>query len=137
MFKKIIQTNVKEIADLAKQIAPSLKGGEVFGLSGPLGSGKTTFVKLLSQELGYKGRVTSPTFTLLQSYGPFKNKQGVETLVHHLDLYRIHLESELEGLELEEYLGKPGTISFLEWADKFPNYLKKFSIIKIVFESVI
>ena len=67
-MKKIYLPNIDATNRLAKQIAKNLNGGEVIGLSGPLGSGKTTFVQFLAKALGVKRTVKSPTFILLQAY---------------------------------------------------------------------
>ncbi|MEY4723188.1 MAG: hypothetical protein RLZZ324_701, partial [Candidatus Parcubacteria bacterium] len=58
--------NLEELAAFAKEFAHSLKGGEIVGLIGDLGAGKTTFVQFLAAALGVKAAVKSPTFILMQ-----------------------------------------------------------------------
>lgn len=91
----------------------------VFGLFGNLGSGKTTFTKEIAKQLGIKSEITSPTFTILQSYNvDFNNfKKFI-----HIDLYRIEQEKELEVLGLKEIFEDRTNLVFVEWAEKFPNF---------------
>jgi len=66
-----LKTTLNQIPQTAKDLAGKIKGGEVFALVGPLGSGKTTFTQALGRELKIKQKITSPTFILLQAF-PFK-----------------------------------------------------------------
>lgn len=125
---------VQDTKMLAQQLSQALTGGEVVALSGPLGSGKTTFAQHLAKTLGFTGSVTSPTFTLLQTYEPAKLPNGQPVTIHHLDWYRLENLQELEALGLEEYLGQAGTVTLIEWADKFPDFLKNYKPINIFLE---
>lgn len=91
----------------------------VFGLFGNLGAGKTTFTKEVAKQLGIKEEITSPTFTIIQSYdinfGDFKK-------MVHIDLYRIEEEREFESLNLKEVFEDKSNLVFVEWADKFSNF---------------
>ncbi len=83
----------------------------VIWLEGDLGAGKTTFARGLIHALGYKGRVKSPTYGLLEHY-------QLESLqVLHMDLYRISNPGELEFLGVEDLLDDR-TILLIEWPDK-------------------
>jgi tRNA threonylcarbamoyladenosine biosynthesis protein TsaE len=81
----------------------------VIGLSGELGSGKTTWARAMLRGLGYPGRVPSPTYTLLEQY----TCDGV--LVAHLDLYRLRGEEDLENLGLRDSLDEPTSWTLVEW----------------------
>ena len=83
MKKTVVTTSEAETRTLARRLAAGLKGGDVVCLRGPLGSGKTRFVQGLAAGLGFKGRVTSPTFTLVREY------QGKKLRLYHLDLFRV------------------------------------------------
>lgn len=63
-----IQVVIDELPVLAKKLAGEIRGGEVFGLVGNLGAGKTTFVKLIAGELGVKSIVASPTFVIMTTH---------------------------------------------------------------------
>lgn len=130
-MKKITNTSLGKIPELARNTALGLKGGEIFGLFGQLGAGKTTFVKAVGKELKVRQRITSPTFNLLNSY-PVKLKNK-NILLYHLDLYRTGGYLEAKNLGLCEFWGKKHTITFIEWADKIKKYLPaKTQIIKFI-----
>ncbi len=90
--------------------AADLQGGEVFALYGVLGSGKTQLVKGLARALGYRGDVTSPTFTLIHEY------RGGRLPIYHLDLYRIPDESGAIHIGVEDYLPSDG-VTVIEWPE--------------------
>jgi tRNA threonylcarbamoyladenosine biosynthesis protein TsaE len=109
-----------------------LKGGEIIGLIGELGGGKTTFVKGLAKGLGIRDLVTSPSFVLIKEY---KIKSQISNLksqiLTHIDLYRLKNIEEIESLGLLDYLGKPDKIVVIEWAEKIKNMLEKIPAKKI------
>ncbi len=98
------------LADLAVEIAKLIKPPLLIFLSGHLGAGKTSFARALIQALGYKGRVKSPTYSLLETY-PVDAAEIV-----HLDLYRINDPGELEYLGLDDMPAE--TICLVEWPEK-------------------
>ena len=123
---------LNQIPSAAKQIAKSIKGGEIFALIGPLGSGKTTFAQSLGKELKIRQKITSPTFILLQAF-PFKLKHKKEVWFYHLDLYRTKIFKEVKALGLLEVWGRPDTVMLIEWADKIKKHLpEKSTIIKFI-----
>ncbi|MBU1039162.1 tRNA (adenosine(37)-N6)-threonylcarbamoyltransferase complex ATPase subunit type 1 TsaE [Patescibacteria group bacterium] len=115
---------------LGKQLAKQLTGGQILGLKGDLGSGKTTFVKGLAKGLNIKNTITSPTFVLFKIY-PIKHRT-IKRLVH-VDCYRVS-GKELSLVGLDEYLNDPQTIVAIEWPNKIknqPNWLTiKFTAVK-------
>ena len=92
-------------------LAAALQGGDSIALIGDLGAGKTTFVAGIVEALG-GGAATSPTFSLVNEY------PGGRLIVWHIDLYRVEKEAELPELGLDEILGDPRGVAFVEWADK-------------------
>ncbi len=80
-------------------------------ISGDMGAGKTTLVKLICQKLGVDESVSSPTFSLVNEY---QTTSG--NLVYHFDLYRLKDEEELFDLGFEEYLDR-GAYVFIEWPE--------------------
>ena len=89
-----------------------LRAGDVVGLFGELGSGKTTFIKGCALGLGVADAraVTSPTFTLLNVYSG-------RCPVYHFDLYRIHSPGELAEIGHADFFGGHG-VCFVEWAER-------------------
>jgi tRNA threonylcarbamoyladenosine biosynthesis protein TsaE len=110
-----ITHNQEETKAVAKTIALSLKSGDVVHLHGDLGAGKTTFVRGVAEYFGFKEPVRSPSFTIVNRYPVEHNT--IKTILH-VDLYRIEDTSELVPLALEDELGQPGVIGFIEWAEK-------------------
>jgi tRNA threonylcarbamoyladenosine biosynthesis protein TsaE len=98
---------------LARSLAAVLQGGDVVGLEGGLGAGKTTFARGAVHGLGVpeETAVTSPTFALLHQY------EG-RIPVAHADFYRLAREAELEELGVDELL-EEGAVLFVEWGRKF------------------
>lgn len=99
---------------LGVKLAKLLQGGEIIGLVGDLGTGKTCFVRGLTQGLEVSPRawIRSPTFTLVNEY------HG-RLPIYHIDLYRVERAEELDELNLREYLYSDG-ISVIEWFDYLP-----------------
>jgi tRNA threonylcarbamoyladenosine biosynthesis protein TsaE len=95
--------------------------GDVWCLMGPLGAGKTAFVRGLAEGLGYSGKVTSPTFSLQNIY-----MEGRLPLFH-FDWYRLKGGVEVEELGFWEWTEKGG-VTIVEWADKFPGFVPANSI---------
>ena len=106
-----------ETVSWGKILGGLLKAGDIVGLIGDLGAGKTYFVKGVADGLGIPEDqyVASPTFTLINEY------RGSVTL-YHFDLYRIQHEKEIVGLGYEEYLFGNGLV-IIEWAEKMLRYL--------------
>ena len=92
-------------------LAQVLQGGDVVAMLGDLGAGKTTLVDACVVALGGEG-ASSPTFALVQEIA------CAATTVWHADLYRLERADEVVELGLEELLGNPRGVSFVEWADK-------------------
>jgi tRNA threonylcarbamoyladenosine biosynthesis protein TsaE len=100
---------------LARSLGDVLRAGDVVGLEGGLGAGKTTFTRAAVHGLGVPEEtpVTSPTFALLHQYeGRFP--------IGHADLYRLADGIELVELGLDELL-QDGAVLFVEWGRKFPE----------------
>jgi len=101
----------------ARTLAAALIPGTVLSLEGPLGAGKTCFVKGLAVGLGLDPTmVSSPTFTLVHEY------DGGRLPLIHMDLYRMESEADLAGLGLDDYLAEP-VVSAIEWGGKFASVL--------------
>ena len=102
--------SVEETWGLARRLAAELKPGDVVCLEGDLGAGKTTFTQGLAAALGVPGRVTSPTFCLVQEH------RG-RTLLVHMDLYRLHDEEDVLAVGWEDYLAE-GAVLVVEWPER-------------------
>lgn len=125
-MKRHFTVTVKEAKTLAKALAKELKGGDVLALIGPLGSGKTTFVKALAKALKIKNSVSSPSFIIMQSFLG-KLPKGNKVILNHLDLYRTKNFKEIAALGFTELLKDKNSITAIEWADKLKAHFPKKS----------
>jgi len=127
-MKTIVLKDLAELKKFAADFAAGLRGGEIVGLIGDLGSGKTAFVKAIAAALGAKRAVRSPTFILMQliAVGPAVQKKTGIRRICHVDAYRLKNDEELTGIGFHDYAGSPDTVTFVEWADLMPG-LKELS----------
>jgi tRNA threonylcarbamoyladenosine biosynthesis protein TsaE len=101
----------EKTAAIARRLAATLPPGTVLALVGPLGAGKTAFVKGLAAGLGVPGRdVVSPTFTLVHEHA------GTLPLFH-ADLYRLEDPRQVAELGLDDYAARGGILA-VEWAER-------------------
>lgn len=116
-FDFIVNT-LDETYEIASIVARSLKGGDSIGLNGPLGAGKTEFVRAMLRGLGVGEDVSSPTFVLESIYdlpGDSPVEPQVRTF-HHWDLYRLSRDGVCG--DLFDCLGDPTKITAIEWSDR-------------------
>jgi tRNA threonylcarbamoyladenosine biosynthesis protein TsaE len=110
-------SNAEETFELGKQMGAQLTGGEILLLDGPLGAGKTVFVKGLADGLDIDPEeVTSPSFTLVNPY--------IGRLpLFHIDLYRLDEgASAANAVDLEELLTDSRAVIVIEWAERLGGY---------------
>ena len=111
---------------LGARLAHEIEIGEIVGISGELGAGKTTLVRGLLRGLGYVGEVLSPTFNLVQEY-------ETEPPVCHVDLYRLEKTREIAELGLIDYL--PTHVLLIEWIERAGQYLSPTRTISLFIEN--
>ena len=122
--------SVEETWALARQLAGELKPGDVVCLEGDLGAGKTTFTQGLAAALGVSGRVTSPTFCIVQEHRastPISHPSSPiphPSLLVHMDLYRLHGEDDVIAIGWEDYLAE-GAVLVVEWPERAGTLIPK------------
>lgn len=140
-----IVKNLEELKDfsssflnelLFKQKERKIDKAMVIGLSGDLGSGKTTFSKSVAEWLGIEEMVTSPTFGIQKQY-KIKNPAYTDYFSEfvHIDAYRIEGIKETEPLRFVELFQKSNTLIFIEWPEKIAEILPEDTIM-LSFESI-
>ncbi len=103
-------------ADLAKRLSPNT----VLAYRGGLGMGKTAFTRGLARGLGCSGRVTSPTFTIVNEYeGPVP--------LFHFDMYRLEDSDALFDIGWEDYLARGGVCA-VEWSERVEDALPEDTV---------
>ena len=105
-----LMKNEADTAEFGKKLADSLKAGDVIGLIGDLGTGKTTLTKYIAEGLGVTETITSPTFTIVNEY------HSGRLPLFHFDAYRLENEGDAFEIGMEEYFDRGG-VSIVEWAD--------------------
>lgn len=100
----------RETEAAGEALAARLGAGAVVAYLGDLGAGKTAFTRGLARGLGCAGRVTSPTFTIVNEYGG-------RLPLFHFDLYRLGGEDELFDVGWEDYLARGGVCA-VEWSER-------------------
>lgn len=126
---KIISESPKETQKIAsffmqailKQYIPK-RNGLAISLEGPLGGGKTEFLKGIAKFLKLKERVFSPTFLIMKS---FSCKTQFFKTLWHLDCYRIKKPKEIKELDFSEIIKNPQNLVFIEWGNKIKKILPK------------
>ena len=114
----------EETIAVARELASSLRAGDVVLLSGNLGSGKTVFVRGLAAGLGTEpADVSSPTFTIVHEY------RGGRLILYHADLYRLE-RTATEDIGLEEMGVKDGVLA-IEWPDRLTHDLPRAHQVQI------
>ena len=111
-----ISHSAEETIAFGRQLAGTLRAGDVLALTGDLGAGKTCLVKGIAAGLGITQPVTSPTFTLIHEY------PGGRLPLAHIDLYRLETPAAALAIGIEDYLGGAG-ITVIEWAERIAELL--------------
>lgn len=106
-----LSNNEQETEALGQRLAAVLAPGAVVAYRGGLGMGKTAFTRGLAKGLGYPGRVTSPTFTIVNEY------EGGRLPLFHFDMYRLEDDDALFDIGWEDYLDRGGVCA-VEWSEQ-------------------
>ena len=125
-----VSKSVAETVRMGEVIGQSLRGGEVIGLIGELGTGKTHLIKGIASGLGVAeaAAVTSPTFTLINEY---EGRLGL----YHVDAYRLEDAGQLEKLGFDELCGSAGVV-VVEWADRVWELVAAYEPMRVLLRHV-
>jgi tRNA threonylcarbamoyladenosine biosynthesis protein TsaE len=115
---EIISKSPSQTRKIGEKIGKLLRKGDIVGLTGKLGGGKTTIIQGIARSLGVRNKqyVRSPSFVLVHEY---RGKMPV----YHIDLYRLS-GKEIADLGYEEYLFGEG-VCMIEWVEKIRDLLPK------------
>lgn len=112
---QFVSHSTQETEQFGEEVAKSLRGGDVLAFTGSLGMGKTAFTRGLARGLGCCGRVTSPTFTIVNEYNG-------KTPLFHFDMYRLGSSDELFDIGWDDYLARGGVCA-VEWSERVSDAL--------------
>ncbi len=127
-MKKYISKSPDETKEIGFRLGRLLRPGDVVGLYGELGSGKTTLVKGIAKAFGIEDKdIVSASFTIITEY-------NTTSPFFHIDLYRIEKDSELDEVGFWDHIRGDG-ISVIEWAEKAEKSLPE-EMIKIRLKSL-
>lgn len=114
IFNKV---KLEDYPKIAQEILATFPTFKKIILHGPMGAGKTTFVKSFIQALGSQDKGSSPTFGLVNEYELPENE-----VVFHFDCYRIEQEEEILEIGWEDYM-ESSSYCLIEWPEKVASYL--------------
>ena len=115
-------TSLAQIHHVAKQFIDNISTGKVFAFYGKMGSGKTTFIKAICEELGVTDVITSPTFAIVNEY-----TDGKGSPIYHFDFYRIKKLEEVYDMGYEDYFYS-GNLCLLEWPELIEDILPENAV---------
>ena len=125
MIEGFLSHSEHETRQIARQLAATLRAGDILSLTGQLGAGKTLFMKGITEFFKCDEQLSSPTFSLFNIYAG--SLEGEAVALHHFDLYRIESLRELEAIGFDEYLSS-GYLAVVEWAERFPEYAALYTV---------
>ena len=112
--------SVSDTEAFGETLAKRLRPGDVIAFTGSLGMGKTALTRGIARGLGCRGRVTSPTFTIVNEY-----EGGVP--LFHFDLYRLGSSDELYDIGWDDYLARGGVCA-VEWSERVSDALPEGAV---------
>ncbi|MBI4979296.1 MAG: tRNA (adenosine(37)-N6)-threonylcarbamoyltransferase complex ATPase subunit type 1 TsaE [Spirochaetes bacterium] len=117
-----------DIGAFARRFAETIQPGDIHLLIGPLGAGKTTFVREIARVLDADAMVSSPTFTIVNEYDIAL--RGERMPLRHVDLYRLEGVDAVHTIGLMDMLADRG-VSFIEWGERLKPLVSSYIEITI------
>ena len=114
--------SLDEIQRAAQQFISNMGDAKVFAFYGKMGSGKTTFIKAICEELGVEDVITSPTFAIVNEY------EGSNGTIFHFDFYRIEKLEEALDIGFYDYVDS-GYLCIIEWPEKIEDLLPEETLV--------
>mgnify|MGYP002538025074 CR=1 FL=1 len=118
---EFITNSPEETEKIGAAVGRIIPAGTVLAYRGDLGAGKTAFTRGLAAGLGYKGRVTSPTFAIVNEY------EGGRLPLFHFDMYRLNSADDLFDIGWEDYLSRGGVCA-VEWSENVMDALPEDTV---------
>lgn len=109
--------NLEQYPTAARQFIEAMGNNRIFAFYGNMGTGKTTFIKSICEEMGVEDTINSPTFAIVNEY---ESRKG--DTIFHFDFYRIKSIAEVYNMGYEEYLYS-NAYCFIEWPELIEELL--------------
>ena len=122
--------NIEKIREAAREFVANIGDSTVFAFYGKMGSGKTTFIKAVCEELGVEDVITSPTFAIVNEY----RSDASGELIYHFDFYRVKKIEEVYDMDFEDYFYS-GALCFIEWPELCEEVLPEDTVKVTIEES--
>ncbi len=113
---------IEDYPQAAREFVKLLDKGRIFAFYGKMGSGKTTFIKSICEELGVEDSINSPTFAIVNEY-----EDRNQNTIYHFDFYRIKSIEEVYNMGYEEYF-YGDAICFMEWPELIEELLPEETV---------
>lgn len=113
---------IEDYPQAAREFVELLDKGRIFAFYGKMGSGKTTFIKSICEELGVEDSINSPTFAIVNEY-----EDRNQNTIYHFDFYRIKSIEEVYNMGYEEYF-YGDAICFMEWPELIEELLPEEAV---------
>ena len=110
-------TGLEDYPQAAREFIGQMQGARIFAFYGKMGSGKTTLIKSICEELGVEDSINSPTFAIVNEY-----EDREQRTIFHFDFYRIKSLEEVYNMGYEEYVYSEA-ICFMEWPELIEELL--------------
>lgn len=119
---RITINGIEDYPQAAREFVELLDRGRIFAFYGKMGSGKTTFIKSICEELGVEDSINSPTFAIVNEY-----EDRNQNTIYHFDFYRIKSIEEVYNMGYEEYF-YGDAICFMEWPELIEELLPEETV---------
>ncbi|MBO7290315.1 MAG: tRNA (adenosine(37)-N6)-threonylcarbamoyltransferase complex ATPase subunit type 1 TsaE [Bacteroidaceae bacterium] len=113
---------LEDYPQAAREFVKLLDKGRIFAFYGKMGSGKTTFIKSICEELGVEDTINSPTFAIVNEY-----EDRERNTIFHFDFYRIKSIEEVYNMGYEEYF-YGDAVCFMEWPELIEELLPEETV---------
>ena len=120
--------SIGDYPQAAREFVELLGKERIYAFYGKMGSGKTTFIKSICEEMGVEDSINSPTFAIVNEY-----EDREQNIIYHFDFYRIKSLEEVYNMGYEEYFYS-GAYCFMEWPELVEELLPEETVKVLVNE---